>query len=177
MQRPILLPITMNVMVVKWPFYLIRQLNSIGFCVLGWNRVTRFICPSFYFAMLVTVSSGTMNSYMLTGEKINFQKRTFRLKKFRIQANLMHLLRIIVIINIINNWCFISFRYKVNHFITKTHRNQSLIKTLGILVYQCELCAQWFSSVSQLHTHRNHYHPRYDNNMQIVSNLPFNMCT
>lgn len=65
------------------------------------------------------------------------------------------------------------FRYKVGHFITKTHCNQSSVKALGMLVYQCEICAQWFTAIPPLQNHRIQHHSVYDSGMQckIVRNI------
>lgn len=45
---------------------------------------------------------------------------------------------------------------------TKTHCNQDNSKSLGILVYQCEICGQWYASIAPLKAHKNQYHPKHD---------------
>lgn len=55
-----------------------------------------------------------------------------------------------------------NHRYKVGHFMTKTHCNQDNSKSLGILVYQCEICGQWYASIAPLKAHKNQYHPKHD---------------
>ncbi|CAH0592548.1 unnamed protein product [Chrysodeixis includens] len=59
-----------------------------------------------------------------------------------------------------------NHRYKVGHFITKTHCNQGSAKSLGILVYQCEICGQWYPSIAPLRAHKNQYHPKHEIGMQ-----------
>lgn len=51
------------------------------------------------------------------------------------------------------------YRYKMGHFMTKTHNITA--KSLGVLVYQCELCSQWYNSIPQMISHRSQHHP-YD---------------
>ncbi|XP_047033413.1 zinc finger protein 184-like [Helicoverpa zea] len=57
-----------------------------------------------------------------------------------------------------------NHRYKVGHFMTKTHQDSS--KSLGILVYQCEICGQWYSSTAPLKVHKNQFHPKHDMGLQ-----------
>ncbi|XP_075975391.1 uncharacterized protein LOC142976039 [Anticarsia gemmatalis] len=59
-----------------------------------------------------------------------------------------------------------NHRYKVGHFMTKTHCNPYSVKSLGILVYQCEMCGAWYPSVAPLKAHKNQYHPKHDIAMQ-----------
>ncbi|XP_032528709.2 zinc finger protein 415-like isoform X1 [Danaus plexippus] len=54
-----------------------------------------------------------------------------------------------------------NHRYKSSHFIPKISEESDC--TLPTLVYQCEICGQWFNTTIQLETHRNQCHPHYDN--------------
>lgn len=49
---------------------------------------------------------------------------------------------------------------------TKTHCHNGSVKALGILVYQCEICAQWFTAIPPLQNHRSQHHSVYDSGMQ-----------
>lgn len=49
---------------------------------------------------------------------------------------------------------------------TKTHSHKGSVKALGILVYQCEICAQWFTAIPPLQNHKSQHHSVYDSGMQ-----------
>ncbi|KAJ2947970.1 hypothetical protein O0L34_g9763 [Tuta absoluta] len=51
-----------------------------------------------------------------------------------------------------------NHRYKVGHFMTKTHIISEMVNTLRNLVYQCEICGQWFPAIPQLQIHRNQHY-------------------
>ncbi|XP_045778238.1 zinc finger protein 480-like isoform X1 [Maniola jurtina] len=54
-----------------------------------------------------------------------------------------------------------NHRYKLGHFMPKISvENNCAYPTL---VYQCEICGQWFSTIAQLRVHRSQYHPQFDN--------------
>ncbi|XP_039758482.1 testis-specific zinc finger protein topi-like isoform X2 [Pararge aegeria] len=55
-----------------------------------------------------------------------------------------------------------NHRYKLGHFIPKTSDEKNCAYT-PTLVYQCEVCGQWFNAISQLQVHRSQYHPQFDN--------------
>ncbi|XP_034830273.1 zinc finger protein 883-like [Maniola hyperantus] len=54
-----------------------------------------------------------------------------------------------------------NHRYKLGHFMPKISvENNCAYPTL---VYQCEICGQWFNVITQLQVHRSQYHPQLDN--------------
>ncbi|XP_068626369.1 testis-specific zinc finger protein topi-like [Battus philenor] len=55
-----------------------------------------------------------------------------------------------------------NHRYKVGHFFAKLKTEYN---SKCYLVYQCEVCGEWFQTVHILQAHRNHLHPYCDSSI------------
>lgn len=49
---------------------------------------------------------------------------------------------------------------------TKTHVAQRNANSLGLVVYQCEMCGRWYASIATLKAHKNKCHAKHDMAMQ-----------
>ncbi|XP_046961202.1 zinc finger protein 676-like [Vanessa cardui] len=66
-----------------------------------------------------------------------------------------------------------NHRYKVGHFIPKSSDNgENNCVFIPSLVFQCEICGQWFNSISQIQDHRNQYHPHFNSGILYNTEIP-----
>ncbi|KAM3967848.1 uncharacterized protein ACR2FA_011387 [Aphomia sociella] len=59
-----------------------------------------------------------------------------------------------------------NHRYKIGHFTAKSYDNIGNNNSTSTLLYQCEFCAQCFSSIPSLQIHKTQCHPQYGTGLQ-----------
>ncbi|CAH2102374.1 unnamed protein product [Euphydryas editha] len=65
-----------------------------------------------------------------------------------------------------------NHRYKVGHFLPKTSVNEDNCVFVPTLVFQCEICGQWFNTLSQIQDHRNQCHPHFNAGFLYNNDIP-----